>query len=64
MKKIGIVLVVIEIIGIIGGFINGSLINMITNVRNATDICELIGFLLPGIIGLILLLKAKKIDNK
>ena len=64
MKKIGIVLIVIEIIAIFGGIVNGSIINMFTNMQNVTDICEILGFLIPGIIGLILLLKAKKTDNK
>lgn len=60
MKKAGIILIVVEILGILGGLINGSFVDMFANMNGVGDICEIVGFLSPGAVGIILLLKAKK----
>ncbi len=64
MKIAGIILLVLEAIAIIGGIFNSSLPEMIGNGEFVT----LIGFLLPGIIGAILLVvsinKKKKNASK
>lgn len=63
MKKAGIVLMVIEVLVIVFGFINGKspLIDLVTSDRaGAALIFEALGYLLPGIIGLILYRKGKK----
>lgn len=62
MKKVGIVLVIIEIICLIAGIVSGELA-----VRAETDsywAAYYIGYLLPGIIGIILINKANKKKDK
>ncbi|MBE6784929.1 MAG: hypothetical protein E7538_01665 [Ruminococcaceae bacterium] len=59
MKKAGIILIVLQVIALVGGIAGGSL----SLTPNALGIAELLGFCLPGIIGVILLIKAKK-NNK
>lgn len=58
MRKVGIVLIVLQVLAILGGIASGSLVGML--VSGPAGLFELAGFLLPGIIGLILLNKAKK----
>ena len=58
MKKAGIVLICLQVLGVIGGIANGSLESMLS--AGAGGIAQLIGFFLPGIIGVILLVRAKK----
>ena len=61
MKIAGIILIVLEAVSIAGAIANGSLPEIIGNA----EIIKLIGFLLPGIIGAILLaVSAKKKKKK
>lgn len=63
MKKAGIVLMVIEVLVIVFGFITGKsvFLEFATSDRaGAALIAEALGYLLPGIIGLILYRKGKK----
>lgn len=62
MKKVGIVLVCLQILVLIGGVANGTLMGMLAS--GPAGIFELIGYLLPGIIGLILINRAKKKEQK
>lgn len=55
MKIAGIILIVLEVIALAGGMANGSLSDMVSN----GEFIVLIGFLLPGIIGAALLIKAQ-----
>lgn len=58
MKIAGIVLLVIEAFGILMGIVNGTLVNMISSAVTSPVyfISYMIGFLLPGIIGAVLLI--------
>ena len=58
MKTAGIVLLCLQGVALLGGIANGSLQNMLTS--GVRGFGNLIGFLLPTIIGVILLMKAKK----
>ena len=59
MKKVGIVLIVLQLIGVFCGIMNGTLREMFTfSGMSFYQICEIIGFFLIGIIGVILWLKA------
>lgn len=63
MKKAGIVLMVIEVLVIVFGFITGKsvFLEFATSDRaGAALIAEALGYLSPGIIGLILYRKGKK----
>lgn len=62
MKKVGIVLVCLQILVLVGGVANGTLMGMLAS--GTAGIFELIGYLLPGIIGLILINRAKKKEQK
>lgn len=55
MKTAGIILLVLQAIGLIGGLIGQSL---------PTSLPGLIGYFLCGIIGIILICKAKSKENK
>lgn len=57
-----IILIILQALGTFMGIINGDLAEMFTNV-NGYKIGEIIGFFLIGIIGVILLLKAKNKEN-
>ncbi len=57
MKKAAIVLFVLQAIGVFGGIVGKS---DVFNINNIYDITTLIGFFIPAIIGVILLVKAKK----
>ena len=52
MKKAGIILLCLQALAVFGGIVNGSLMSM--------GIVELVGFCIPSVIGIILLVKAKK----
>ena len=56
MKVAGIVLLCLHVVALLGSIVNGNLLGM--------GIFELIGFFLPTIIGVILLVKAKKKSNQ
>lgn len=58
MKIAGIVLLCLQGIALLGGITNGSLLTMFTS--GVMGFIQLIGFCLPAIIGIILLMKAKK----
>jgi len=58
-KKIGIILLVVQVIAILGGMTNGSVETMLA-ADSITEGAELLGFCLPGIIGIILLIRGKK----
>lgn len=58
MKKVGIILICIQAVALLGGIANGSLSNMLSS--GFTGLLELIGFCLPAIIGIILIVKANK----
>lgn len=57
-KKIGIVLVCLQILVFIGGISSGSILAMLAS--GPAGFFELIGYCLPGIIGAILIYKANK----
>lgn len=59
MKVIGIILVVLQIIAILGGIVNGSITNLFTG-----NIPYLIGYFFPGILGVVFLAAAKKRQEK
>lgn len=56
MKIAGIVLLVLQVLGLVGGLASGQLMATLSSGSPAF----LLGFFLPGIIGLVLLNKAKK----
>lgn len=60
MKKAGVVLIIIQAVAVLSGIISGSFINMLKSCTNTMGIITLIGFLLPGIIGIILFVKGNK----
>lgn len=60
MKKAGIVLIVLEILGIFMGLLRGTIIEELSTGSGISNIIFLIGYLLPGIIGIILVMKANK----
>lgn len=62
MKIAGIVLLCLQIAAILGGIANGSFADMFSS--GAMGIVKLVGFCLPAIIGIILLIKAKKQKQK
>lgn len=55
MKKVAIVLLVLQVLGLFGGVVNGSLARILTG-----GIPIMLGYFLPGIIGVILLVKSNK----
>lgn len=55
MKKVAIVLLVLQALAIFGGIVNGSLAGILTG-----GIPIMLGYFLPGIIGVILLVKSNK----
>ena len=67
MKIAGIILLVIQAIGLIGSILNGQFTDMFT-AFNVFSFAELLGFCLPGIIGAVLLIigiiKSKKKADK
>lgn len=62
MKKVGIVLVCLEILALIVGFANGTVMEMVSTAP--AGLFELLGYLLPGIIGLILIQRAKNKEQE
>lgn len=58
MKKAGIVLVVVDVLALLMACVQGTL--NFSGAPIGTAIAELVGFLLPGIIGVVLLVKANK----
>lgn len=56
MKKAGIVLIIIEAIAILMGIVTGTFGEMLNNIGSGTGIMELIGYLMLGIVGVVLLL--------
>lgn len=58
MKKVGIVLVCLQVVAFIGGFANGTVSDMLSS--GGSGIISLAGFCLPAIIGIILIVKANK----
>ena len=56
MKKAGIILIVLQVFALVGGIVGGSL----SIPANFYGVGELLGFCLPGIIGIVLLIKGKK----
>lgn len=62
MKKAGIALVVIDIIGLLMAWVQGTL--NFSGAPIGTAITELIGFLLPGIIGVVLIVRANKKEKE
>lgn len=62
MKVIGIILLVLEALAIFGSVVNGEFVSLFTP-NSLPSLLELLGFLLPAIIGIILLRKAAKKNN-
>lgn len=62
MKVAGIVLLCLQGVALLGSIANGSLLGMFTS--GIMGFVQLIGFCLPAIIGVFLLIKAKKKENK
>ena len=62
MKIAGIVLLCLQAVALLGGIANGRLSEMFTG--GVTSGVQFIGYCLPAIIGIILLLKAKKKSEK
>lgn len=60
MKIAGIVLIALEVMALLGSAFSGGF----SSLGSVRGIGNLIGFLLPGIIGVILLIVAKKKENK
>ena len=58
MKKVAIVLLVIQVLALFGGIAGGNLTNVFSG-----GIFEIIGYFLPGIIGVILYIKSNKKGN-
>lgn len=59
MKKIGIILLVLQVVALFGSVVNGS-IGSLFDLSNAANIFKLLGYFLPAIIGIILIRKAGK----
>lgn len=59
MKKIGIILLVLQGVALLGGVASGSIASTFS-VNGAADIFRLLGYFLPAIIGVILINKAGK----
>ena len=57
-KKEGIVLICLQILALIGGISSGNVLVML--VSGPAGFFELLGYCLPGIIGVILICKANK----
>jgi hypothetical protein len=55
MKTIGIILIILQIVGLFGSVVNGSISTLFLR-----GIPYLLGYFLPAIIGIILLTKASK----
>ena len=62
MKTIGIILIILQVIGLFGSLVNGSLIEML-HITNAVDISELVGYFLPALLGIFLYTKGRKKEN-
>lgn len=62
MKIVGIVLLCLQGVALLGGIANGSLLGMFTS--GVMGFVKLIGFCLPAIIGIILLMKANEKTNQ
>ncbi len=58
MKIAGIVLLCLQGVALLGSIANGSLLGMFTS--GVMGFVQLIGFCMPAVIGVILLMKAKK----
>lgn len=61
-KKVGIVLICLQILMLIGGISSGTVIGML--VSGPAGFFELIGYCLPAIIGAILIYKANKKEKE
>lgn len=65
MKIAGIVLLCLQAVSIVGVIASGNLADLTDMITsNPMGILELLGFCLPTIIGVFLLVKAKKKENK
>ena len=60
MKKAGIILIVLQVVALFGGFVGGS----ISMPSDFYGVGEFLGFCLPGIIGIVLLIKSKKKEKQ
>ena len=60
MKTAGIILLCLQAVSILGIIANGEMGNVTALFGSATGIFEIIGFFLPSIIGVFLLIKANK----
>lgn len=56
MKKAGIVLIVLQVLAVLGGTASGNA--PFLNIGGAADIFKLLGYFAPGIIGVILMIRA------
>lgn len=61
-KKVGIVLICLQVLALIGGISSGTFFAML--LSGPAGFFELIGYCLPGIIGAILIYKADKNEKK
>lgn len=61
-KKVGIVLVCLQILMLIGGISSGTVLVMLAS--GPAGFFELLGYCLPGIIGIILIFKANKKEKE
>lgn len=64
MKQAGWVLVILQALGVVSSLITGRFFEMFAAGASAHGAGTLLGFFLPGIIGVILLLKSNKSSNK
>lgn len=62
MKKIGIVLIIVEVLALLMAFVQGKL--GFSGAPIGRGIAELAGFLLPGIIGVVLIARANKKEKQ
>ena len=50
MKVAGIILIVLQVLAILGGIVNGTLVDIFSNLGNARGIGQFVGFFLIGVI--------------
>ncbi len=62
MKIAGIILIVLQVLAVLGGISTGEA--PFLNISGAADIFAVLGYFLPAIIGVILLVKANKKAGK
>lgn len=59
MKKVGIALLVLQVVAVAGGLSSGNFI-LAQGVNGGADLIKIIGYFAPAMIGVILIVKANK----